>query len=242
MRRAAARVPGRLRGGALLAGAGALLVGLGGCEVKRGGGDLVNGKKLFIAKCGSCHVLGRAATRGTVGPNLDQAFDRALHDGFQRSAVREVVEKQIEYPNINGVMPAKLVRGKQAHDVAAYVGYAAARPGKDSGALAVGTQQQALASEQNGTLTIPADPTGQLLYTFKAAQAKPGAITLQSPNKATVPHDISIEGNGVSQHGPVVQNGGVSTLKLTLKPGTYTFFCSVDAHRAAGMQGQLVVK
>jgi plastocyanin len=242
MRRAAARLPRRLRAAALLTAAAALLVGIGGCAVKRGGGDMVNGKKLFVAKCGSCHILGRAATKGTVGPNLDQAFDRALHDGFKRSVVSEVVEKQILYPNINGVMPGKLVRGQNARDVAAYVGFAAARPGKDTGALSVGTQQKPLAVEQAGTLVIPADPTGQLLYTFKNAQAKPGPVTLQSPNKATVPHDISIEGGGLNQHGPVVQNGGTSTLKLTLKPGTYTFYCSVDAHRAAGMQGQIVVK
>jgi plastocyanin len=242
MRRAAARLPRRLRAAALLSAGAALLVGVGGCAVKRGGGDLVNGKKLFVAKCGSCHVLGRAATRGTVGPNLDQAFDRALHDGFKRSVVREVVEKQILYPNINGVMPGKLVQGQNARDVAAYVGFAAARPGKDTGALSVGTQQQPLAVEQAGKLVIPADPTGQLLYTFKNAQAKPGPVTLESINKATVPHDISVEGNGVNQNGPVVQNGGTSTLKLTLKPGTYTFYCSVDAHRAAGMQGQLIVK
>ncbi|MDQ6915308.1 MAG: c-type cytochrome [Actinomycetota bacterium] len=242
MRRAAARLPRRLRAATLLTAVGALLVALGGCEVKSTGGDLVSGKKLFVAKCGSCHVLNRAATKGTVGPNLDQAFDRALHDGFKRSVVRAVVEKQILYPNINGVMPGKLVQGQDARDVAAYVGYAAARQGKDTGALAVGTQQKPLAVEQAGKVVIPADPTGQLLYTFKNAQAKPGAVTLESPNQASVPHDISIEGGGLNQQGPVVQNGGTSTLKVTLKPGTYTFYCSVDAHRAGGMHGQLIVK
>lgn len=229
----------------LLAAGASLLLAVGGCGIKREHGDTVNGKKLFVAKCGSCHVLARASTKGSVGPNLDQAFDRALHDGFKRSAVREVVEKQILYPNINGVMPAKLVRGQDARDVAAYVGYAASRPGKDTGALAtaVGGTQKALATEQNGTLTIPANPTGQLQYTFKNAQAKAGAVTLQSPNKASVPHDISIEGGGLNQHGQIVQNGGVSTLKVTLKPGvTYTFYCSVDAHRQAGMVGKITVK
>ena len=36
--------------------------------------------------------------------------------------------------------------------------------------------------------------------------------------------------------------GGTKTLKLTLKAGAYTFYCSVPGHRAAGMQGTLTVQ
>jgi uncharacterized cupredoxin-like copper-binding protein len=36
--------------------------------------------------------------------------------------------------------------------------------------------------------------------------------------------------------------GGKSTATVTVKPGTYTFFCPVDGHRAAGMTGTLTVK
>jgi uncharacterized cupredoxin-like copper-binding protein len=36
--------------------------------------------------------------------------------------------------------------------------------------------------------------------------------------------------------------GGTKTLKLTLKAGTYTYYCSVPGHRAAGMQGTLTVQ
>jgi uncharacterized cupredoxin-like copper-binding protein len=35
--------------------------------------------------------------------------------------------------------------------------------------------------------------------------------------------------------------GGTKTLKVQLKPGTYTFFCSVPGHRDGGMQGTLTV-
>jgi uncharacterized cupredoxin-like copper-binding protein len=37
--------------------------------------------------------------------------------------------------------------------------------------------------------------------------------------------------------------GDSTTLDLTdVKPGTYTFYCSVDAHKAAGMEGTLTVQ
>src|SRR4051794_37778617 len=60
--------------------------------------DLITGKKLFASKCGSCHVLARAGTKGTVGPNLDQAFQQPLKDGLRRSGIRGLVHDEILYP------------------------------------------------------------------------------------------------------------------------------------------------
>jgi uncharacterized cupredoxin-like copper-binding protein len=57
-----------------------------------------------------------------------------------------------------------------------------------------------------------------------------------------VPHDIGVKGNGVGQVGPIVSGGGTSTVTTTLKPGTYTFYCSVDGHESAGMTGTLTIK
>ncbi len=236
--------PSRVKVPAGILVAAALLVALAGCEVKQGQPDLVRGKQLFVAKCGSCHVLSRAGSKGQVGPDLDQAFQASLGDGFKRGTIRGLVHKQILYPNRQGVMPAKLVTGRDAEDVAAYVASVAAKPGKDTGALAtaVGGGQKPLAVEQAGKLDIPADPNGQLLYQFKNAQAKPGPVTIDSLNKSSVPHNIAIQGPGASKLGPIGQGGHVSTIQVTLKPGTYTFYCSVDAHRQAGMVGKLTVK
>lgn len=236
--------PAHLRRVAAGAGVLATLAALTGCEVKQGQADLVNGKQLFVSKCGSCHVLGRAETKGNVGPNLDEAFQAALGDGLGRGTVRGVVHEQILYPLVGSEMPAKLVTGQDATDVAAYVALVAARPGRDTGALAtaVGGGQKPLALAQGGTLTIPADPNGQLLYTFKNAQAKPGQLQIDSPNKSATPHNIALEGGGVNEVGPVIQGGKVSSIDVSVNAGKYTFYCSVAGHRQGGMEGTLTVK
>jgi plastocyanin len=224
--------------------AAVLLVALSGCRVKDTAGNATNGKKLFVAKCGSCHVLGRAGTKGTTGPNLDAAFAQDRRDGFPSDTIRGLVNAQIVYPNRLGVMPAKIVTGEDAYDVATYVARSAGVPGKDTGALAAigGAVKKKPASEQDGKLAIPTDPSGQLAYLVSSATAKPGQITIDSVNKASVPHDIAIEGNGVNAKGKVVQNGGTSTVSANLKPGSYTFFCTVPGHREAGMVGKITVK
>lgn len=230
--------------GAVLAAAG-LLLAVSGCRVKDTPGDVANGKKLFVQKCGSCHTLERAATKGTVGPNLDEAFRQSLADGFKRDAVRGLVHRQILYPNQGGgTMPAKLVTGGNAYDVASYVAEVAAAGGKDTGILATigqGAKKKNVPAK-NGKLTIPADPSGQLAYLVASAKAPPGQLEIDSPNKASTDHNIAIEGPGASAKGPVVSNGGVSKLTVSLKPGTYTFYCSVDDHRQGGMVGKIKVK
>jgi len=98
--------------------------------------DLANGKALFVQKCGSCHQLARANTKGVTGPNLDDAFAQARWDGFGPDSFVGVVRDQIGHPRAGSVMPAKLVTGEDADDVAEYVGSVAAKGGKDQGAVA----------------------------------------------------------------------------------------------------------
>jgi mono/diheme cytochrome c family protein len=118
-------------GGVVLATAGC---GTGG--ISAGKADTSNGKALFQEKCGSCHTLADAGTQGKVGPNLDDAFAGPRSEGFDDSTFRNVVHDQILYPIQEPVgyittpdgkqqrapgMPADLVTGQDAQDVAAYV-------------------------------------------------------------------------------------------------------------------------
>jgi mono/diheme cytochrome c family protein len=110
--------------------------------------DLSNGKALFVERCGSCHVLGRAGTAGPTGPDLDAAFRSAIASGMNRDTVQGVVHDQILNPRKNSEMPAELVTGEDAEDVAAYVAFAAARTGEDEGQLAQAGLAGATSPEQ----------------------------------------------------------------------------------------------
>jgi mono/diheme cytochrome c family protein len=235
--------------------AGFAMLALTGCEIKDDGDDLVNGKTLFVQKCGSCHTLARADAKGVVGPNLDEAWQQSERDGLGRSTYEGIVHRQILQPNQNPsvdpatgkeveAMPPDLVTGEDAQDVAAYVASAAASPGKDTGRLASAgaPEQQELAEAEGGTLDIPADPSGATVYAFKNAEAPAGALTVNSPNESSAPHNIALEGNGVNEVGEVVQDGGTSTVEADVKTGEYIFFCSVPGHRENGMEGTLTVK
>ena len=248
------RLGAAVRAGLPALGAGLLLL-LPGCTVSRGNEDLVTGKQTFVAKCGACHTLARAGTTGVVGPNLDVAFRRSRIDGLHESTFAGVVRGWVLHPNQNPqvnpetgkpmpLMPAEIVTGRVADDVAAYVGYAAAKPGKDSGRLGtVGVKKSnEVANEKDGTLAIPADPSGALAYQFGSAEAQPGTVKVESKNEASIDHDIAIEGNGVNDKGEVVNNGGTSEVDVDLKAGDYTFYCSVPGHREGGMEGKLTVK
>jgi mono/diheme cytochrome c family protein len=238
-----ARRPGAARA-AFAALALVVLVLLGGCG-REESPDLANGKKLFVGKatCGSCHTLARANTKGNVGPDLDAAFAADRRDGLGQTTIKGLVEHQIAHPRRGSVMPAGLVKGKAARDVAAYVAYAAARAGKDTGVLATAAQPKKgpPVAEKNGELNIPADPTGALAFVTDKATGVPGPAKFVMPNKAPIQHNIALKGP-VTGSGPVVGPGGTSSFTATLKPGTYEFYCAVPGHEAGGMKGTLVVK
>src|SRR5215218_11063207 len=196
--------------GACVIGAAALFAGCGSGLGDRGD-NVINGKQLFVAKCGACHILNRAGTKGVTGPNLDQAFARARKDGFGDSTFEGIVHRQILQParrpqvdpetGKKAQMPPNIVKGDDARDVAAYVASAVAKGGEDQGALAqVGAAEaKGTAKEKNGKLEIPADPGGALAYVFANAEANAGQLEIDSKNDSSVQHDISIEGNGVPE-------------------------------------------
>jgi mono/diheme cytochrome c family protein len=141
--------------GAGLAAAALLTAGCGtgGIASSAQQPDTQNGQQLFTSSCGSCHTLSAAGTSGTIGPNLDNAFAADVKEGFSQSSIENLVLDQIrlgsgqvatytssKYFTKNCLpphsakcygtpMPANIVKGQDAIDVAAYVASVAGASG-----------------------------------------------------------------------------------------------------------------
>jgi plastocyanin len=91
------------------------------------------------------------------------------------------------------------------------------------------------------TLDLAADPT-QLAFDKTQLSAKAGEVKIDFDNPSAIPHNVVIEEDGKELAGfePIAESN--ESLEAELKPGTYTFYCSVPGHREAGMEGQLTVK
>jgi mono/diheme cytochrome c family protein len=136
--------------------AAALLVagcGTGGSAEAAQRPDLQNGETLFKSACAACHTLSAAGTNGTAGPDLDNAFAGDVAQGFPQSAIENVVLDQIRLGSgpvatytttkdfikrnclnqqakcLSLSMPADLVKGQDAVDIAAYVASVAGQGG-----------------------------------------------------------------------------------------------------------------
>ncbi len=113
---------------------------------------------------------------------------------------------------------------------------AAACGGDDDG------EADAPAANEGGgqTLQIAADPNGALAYDTTELTAQAGEVTIELTNESSMPHDVVLE--GVEGAATEVISQDTASFTVTLEPGTYTFFCSVAGHRAAGMEGTLTVE
>jgi mono/diheme cytochrome c family protein len=91
----------------------------------QGGVDLTaaqtNGRHLFAKNCSTCHTLAGSSAVGRVGPNLDTLNGGDLKPAFVLDAIEKGRARG------QGQMPAGLLYGEDAKDVAEYVSTVAGR-------------------------------------------------------------------------------------------------------------------
>jgi plastocyanin len=98
-------------------------------------------------------------------------------------------------------------------------------------------------SGEGKALALAANTEGLLKFDTTSLSAKAGKVSIAFTNTASLEHNLTVASPSGSVLGatPTFQ-GGSKTLSLTLKPGVYTFYCSVPGHRQGGMEGTLTVK
>jgi plastocyanin len=89
-------------------------------------------------------------------------------------------------------------------------------------------------------LKLTADPGGALKFDKTELTAKPGKVTITMDNPSDVPHAVEVEGNGVEEETKTLTKG-TADVTVDLKAGKYEFYCPVDGHKEAGMEGTLTV-
>jgi uncharacterized cupredoxin-like copper-binding protein len=89
---------------------------------------------------------------------------------------------------------------------------------------------------------IPVSET-EFKITVPAAKVAAGKITFAVKNVGKIQHDLVVSGPGVkgTAKTPLINAGQSAKLTVTLGAGSYTLYCSVPGHRAAGMVAKLTV-
>lgn len=97
-------------------------------------------------------------------------------------------------------------------------------------------------SAGSAALDIEAASSG-LAYASDSATAKAGKVTLNFTNPQALTHDVAIEDSSGTTIGKTeLIAEGSDSATVNLKPGEYTFYCTVPGHREAGMEGTLTVE
>jgi plastocyanin len=93
------------------------------------------------------------------------------------------------------------------------------------------------------TVKVAADPSGALSFDPESLSAKAGSDTFEFTNDAPLSHNFTIEdSSGKTVASTPTFSGGSKSVTANLKPGTYTFLCTVPGHADGGMKGTLTVK
>jgi len=113
----------------------------------------------------------------------------------------------------------------------------------DDGETTEAATETTTTSGGGASVSLTANPDGELAYEESTLSAPAGTVTIEFDNPASIGHDVVVEDQNANEITRTdVITGDTATAVGEFKAGDYTYYCSVDAHRDAGMEGTLTVK
>ena len=173
----------------------------------------------------------------STGNKIGLAVCGAIFIAFALTSSFVIPRRRPDYPGKNGmsvfiivsvVLFAGMLTAVSVFDVEAE-----AKGGEKEGApAAAGPPKTIAVTESEFKIALPAQ-----------SKLQAGNYTFDVKNAGKIGHDLAITGAGVSgtPKTPLINAGGTSKLTVDLKPGTYTLYCTVPGHKAAGMVAKLTV-
>ena len=123
--------------------------------------------------------------------------------------------------------------------------------GDDDGDTAATTAETTAESTTGGAeggdgsvVQIEAAGGSELAYVQKKVKAKAGPVAIEFTNPQSLSHDVEVEDQSGEDIGAteLIADSKTTATIADVKPGDYTFYCSVPGHREAGMEGTLTVE
>jgi plastocyanin len=113
----------------------------------------------------------------------------------------------------------------------------------DDGGDTAATSETTVESEGGASVSLTANPDGELAYEESTLSAPAGMVTIEFDNPASIGHDVVVEDQNANEITRTdVITGDTATAVGEFEAGDYTYYCSVDGHRDAGMEGTLTVE
>jgi plastocyanin len=173
----------------------------------------------------------------STGNKIGLAIAGAIFIGFALTSSFVIPRRRPDYPGKNGMSVFIIV------SLVLFAGMLTAVSVFDVEAEAKGSEKTGTAAAPGPPKTIPVTESEFKISLPPESKLQGGNYTFDVKNAGEISHDLAITGAGVSgtPKTPLINAGGTSKLTVSLKAGTYTLYCTVPGHKAAGMVAKLTI-
>ena len=103
-------------------------------------------------------------------------------------------------------------------------------------------KSEAVAEVQAAVAGKPVAVTENEFHVILTSKTLPaGTYTFVVKNAGKIQHDLAVQGGAVNAKTPLINPGSTAKVTVKLGAGTYTLYCTVPGHKAAGMVAKLTV-